>query len=1467
MKKSIFTLGAAVAAIGSTAFGAELRELTFQTAMPAASAPKIDGVLDDACWKTATVHSDYYEYLKPNPRRVTNTKTDCMIVYDAAGVYTGIRNWEDQPEKLRQNVTKDFQGEIWTDDCGEIFYDPDASGIGFYKFIVNSLGKYDTAWRMDSANMDENWVCSGVKCAAKVFKDRWEVELFIPWSAFHNRPGPKPGDIWTFNHSRFRFGALGWGAGFSTTAPGGSGVSANKFGYLYFSDGSKPDAKKVLSLLEQRLNTNWGIMIDGKVYVHDLKGTNVSDLDAEKRELEREFREHDAKVGAEIEAAKRGDLKNTLGTLRIAFTNELAKYDASFASVKQFRELVDKVRVLAYELKCAALADPEVKGEPIEMPLAGKYDLNPPKEYNGHNGWYRHNRIKNALVTPHLEWCPETIGPAPHPMFITGLNGTLREAVELEQRFAYEDALFHPGGFGATGIYEDPLSHGTFLDKQAQFETLLAKKPDVFVLQGFYFSRIPAHYRYEMLRRVRDDGVGLVLLGVGGVDRALTAKLTRDDAARRTLARLVPYAQVPGASCPRNVPAGQTATELKLNLYRFGKGRIAQVDQQGAGEWSLLWKGAFETRAAFAANAIRWAQGAEPAAAVAFASGRERDEMTSEASFFGVEVDTKDSGVNRVRLRLRSSENVVLKDETRSLASGKNSLAVDLRDVPAGDYYLDVIPAAKPHFGAAKWDFAAVHQFSKASRIGAVTIDGTNRTIIAEGTGPTLRVAWQHRAPADGVLKYEVADQPYRQVRIKGETPFKAGATSANLPLPKRDFPTLSGVITAKVVAGGEELACARKFVYFPNHRFPDYTMIMWEGLWQGGIAELFAPQLIDVMGYENHLGEAGSRSAEFNGRAVPHITRVCLGGSKKGTTWSNAPQLPAKTQEEKDYNKKIMADYNVYRPEVREYFEKAFTPRVQKCAPYGVCVYNLGDECFYSNGLGFGDEQDEGYFRDFIAKRYGKVEVYNAVHGTTIKDWKEVVHLTCEEAKKSGDWPSWFDQTSYSAKLYSDTFQLARSVIKKYDPKGRVGAEGSPSGNLEETVKNLEFWGPYGDVYLDEVLKCIAPDRVRGMWWGGYLRSQRDGFPGRQWEYLLTGRANGDEWFSAIIGSTESSFAGDLTLAPYVQKLHANHAQLKHGLASYMIRTPLRKDGFAIYYSWPSTCATTLSDEFKSPAEGGRELIRFCYRKGLEVSFVTPSTLKTLEQQKLVFLPGICSLSDGEVAALKAFVKRGGRLYADAEPGVLDQYLARRQEAPLKGLWTKYERGADDAALIAVVGTVGVKQRERVSGLPDAGLVLRVRETAEQKAVGFTTSSKNCGKAVTLDFGSEGWIYECDVGLVGKGDKVEIAALERPFKLYAQFKAEQTAPEIKLDRTEVQPGDFVKVATGALRKGGVYRLGVKDGEGREIQNREQIVIVPEKPTDVSLQFPYSDAGDYTVTLRDLATGLESSRPVRVSNL
>ena len=1273
MNTSRIGIAAALVAVGLAAEAANMRELAFQTAMPAKVAPKIDGVLDDECWQTATVHSDYYEYLKPNPRRVTNTKTDCMIVYDAQGVYTGIRNWEDEPAKLRQNCKKNNQNNIWLDDSGEIYYDPDAAGIGYYKFIVNSLGKYDTAWRMDGANMYEDWTCGGVVCAAKVFDDRWEVELFVPWSAFHGRPGPKPGDVWTFNHSRFRFGKLGWGPGFSTSAPGGSGVSANKFGYLYFSDGSKPDPKRVLDILEKRLNVDWGISINGTVYIHDATGTRTTDLVEAQKSLVKEFRELESSLKDRVAAERNGGLTKKFETARTSFTNEVAVFDGSFAAVKTFGELVDTLKDVDRGLAITELAstNPVViaSAKKLDLPLAGTYELTPPKEYDGHNGWYRHNFVRSAYPTPHLAWTVGGDDPAdgPYILFMPGFGATSRDCIEFAQRFGAAEYYF-PGNFGATGIYQDPLSLGTFNDKHRQFETLLAKNPRLILPWGFDQGSWPAKYRYEVLRRVRDEGLGLVVVGGNGGFGDLTRKLKPDSAARRAIAARAPIAEfgVPA----RRTPAGETVSEQMLTCYRFGKGRIAYVDWGRPSGWSLGWKGEYESRLAFLFNVCQWTLGDESGADLVFQCDSSRENFAASSHFLAFDARVKDGAADALVYRLRNAANEVLSSEKKALADGSNLLSLSTEKLPGGDYYLDLIAAKGGRTVA-----VAVKPFSKDSPVGKVTIDGTNVTVVAENSRATLITRWQTSLKEPAEFRFELYDQPYRQLREKQSFLVKPGAREARTTLSKNFFPTLSGVVKVRLVAAdGRELGAAEKLIYFPNHRFEDYTLISWGGVYEA-YPEFFGPKLVDEFGYRNHLGSSGQGPADFDCRAVPYAAHVSIGGGKNGTSWRTYGHTlgwAGKNSEQAKERDALGDDWNIYRPEVRAHIEKYFTQRVKNSAPYGVCVWSLGDECGYGNDVGFGTN-GAPYYAEFLAKKYGDIAKFNAVHGTAYTDFAAVPHKHCKESIDERDWPSWFDQVQYSERMYSDFYQFLAGIIHKYDPKGRVGAEGSSAGDLELTVDKLQFWGPYRSLVSDELLKSLAPDRVRGTWWGGYLRSSRNGFPVRQWEFVLTGTVNADEWFAVSPGSTEGSHGGDLMPAPYVQKMMPHLQKLRRGQAQQLLRTPWRRDGFAFFYSHPSMRAAGLDDRFLPPEESLGDLIRFCYRKGYAVEMITEKTIKKLDGQKVLFLAGASAISDAAAAKIAEFAEKGGIVVADQPPALLTECLQLRKTNPLAKLFGEH--------------------------------------------------------------------------------------------------------------------------------------------------------------------------------------------------
>jgi hypothetical protein len=572
----------------------------------------------------------------------------------------------------------------------------------------------------------------------------------------------------------------------------------------------------------------------------------------------------------------------------------------------------------------------------------------------------------------------------------------------------------------------------------------------------------------------------------------------------------------------------------------------------------------------------------------------------------------------------------------------------------------------------------------------------------------------------------------------------------------------------------------------------------------------------------------------------VPYRCRVNICKAKKSNAvrWEIISRagfmVPFADKGLREEIKALGDEMNPYDPRLRSILERGFGAIVRETLPYGVAAWNLGDECFYSLSAGHG-EQDKKPFADFLAWKYGTVEKFNAVHGTSCASFAEAPHLTIQQAIDSGNRPAWWDHVQYMEKMYRDTMEFVSSIIKKQDPKARVGAEGSEPGDLELTVKNLEFWGPYRNLVADELLRNIAPDRLRGIWWGGYISSRRDGFPTSLWTALLAGKVNADLFFQCEPGGTLSVFGGDLAPAPYVQKMVPHLRALKRGVAQVLIRMPLRHEDFAFYHSHPSAAAARLIDTFRPPSATLAPLIRFCYRTGRNVRMVTPRTLEKLADVKVLFLSGTTVLSDAEVSALKSFAAKGGVLVSDVETGLMDEFFVSRTASPLSGLVKPMPDLSDDNAVESFLAAAGVSGvRERVSGLPQDQKMVRVREADGCRIVGFTTRTSSIGRKVTVDFGRKGYVYEVDRGFIGETDRVVVDALDIPFKLYAVF--------------EEKPQFF--------RKGAVYRREVVAPGGAIVAHRELVFTYDGKlpPYVPALN---DAAGEWMLRYRDIATGRE----------
>ena len=124
----------------------------------------------------------------------------------------------------------------------------------------------------------------------------------------------------------------------------------------------------------------------------------------------------------------------------------------------------------------------------------------------------------------------------------------------------------------------------------------------------------------------------------------------------------------------------------------------------------------------------------------------------------------------------------------------------------------------------------------------------------------------------------------------------------------------------------------------------------------------------------------------------------------------------------------------------------------------------------------------------------------------------------------------------------------------------------------------------------------------------------------------------------------------------------------------------------------------------------------------GVQPRWLTPDTLAggALRDPglRVLMLPHAIALSDAELAEIRAFAARGGKVLADTEPGVFDGHGRRRAALPLAGIAAMPQAvrpdgdGAGPGALAQVLAEAGVELPFRVlgpDGQPADGVDVRV--------------------------------------------------------------------------------------------------------------------------------------------------------------
>jgi type III secretion system FlhB-like substrate exporter len=201
-------------------------------AAPLATAPTIDGELDDPGWDGVEPLTRLYQLLERMYPYPAQGRSEIYLGYRDQTLYIGVKGYEPRTDNLRAEKTQ-RDDNVWQDDCVEIYLDTNHDARTYYQLDVNSLGALDDI----SYSIEENRLSGGfdwnadIETGALVAKTFWSMELAVPIAEF-NGSRVEPGTVWGFNVAQVRIANNSESAQWAPTY--GWSQQPDRFGFLVF---------------------------------------------------------------------------------------------------------------------------------------------------------------------------------------------------------------------------------------------------------------------------------------------------------------------------------------------------------------------------------------------------------------------------------------------------------------------------------------------------------------------------------------------------------------------------------------------------------------------------------------------------------------------------------------------------------------------------------------------------------------------------------------------------------------------------------------------------------------------------------------------------------------------------------------------------------------------------------------------------------------------------------------------------------------------------------------------------------------------------------------------------------------------------------------------------------------------------------------------------------------------------------
>ncbi|MEQ1746797.1 MAG: DUF5916 domain-containing protein [Saprospiraceae bacterium] len=184
----------------------------------------LDGLLDEAAWRSAQVGVDFSKQF-PVDTGLAEARTEVLLTFDERNLYIGIVCWQDRANYTVPSLKRDFPN--GTSDCINMLIGPSRDGLNGFFFSVSPLNAQREALMDNGANLAFEWDNRWASVVSN-YDDRWVAEVAIPFKTLRYTVAEGE-NIWAVNFVRVR--VKGWEV--STWKPVPRQYAANNLAFCH----------------------------------------------------------------------------------------------------------------------------------------------------------------------------------------------------------------------------------------------------------------------------------------------------------------------------------------------------------------------------------------------------------------------------------------------------------------------------------------------------------------------------------------------------------------------------------------------------------------------------------------------------------------------------------------------------------------------------------------------------------------------------------------------------------------------------------------------------------------------------------------------------------------------------------------------------------------------------------------------------------------------------------------------------------------------------------------------------------------------------------------------------------------------------------------------------------------------------------------------------------------------------------